>query len=489
MINSKEVETMKTRLVLSLLGSAVVGTFCLSGNALAQGDVPDYGDLVVLHRDISGVPILDASSCQQPKAFPENVGCPIPVGCDGADPCLIPIDTETCTIPFEYATCSNEADFGRTNLSRASEDVLDFQLDDVLIKLATADCVSLDPAGRMVYGQYAGAQLKMGTIDSPLQNLSVYKHLMRDGTIGVVLPEGASPLQTAARGLGVAMDKAGAVNMDLLVYLNEFLGLTEDTTILGDPTCIDVKQEVMGVMQMVQKCFLNYSTYLYDRTSNFSALPSPAYIPQSDPEDGTFEFLMEIGDNLYKVAVDSIMTTVFQGDPGYTDGNIGGFVQAADDTRAVINYMHNNPVPAAAATPVPCAAIPNPTDQYDLSISSRSGLKVPKQVVSTTEGREFVITVDNGGPDTAAGTLVLTATRADGGQVLVDGAPGPFFFPFDGLLPGMSYTTGPVFFTLSEPHLGTTIDWRAEAIPESMDPNTANNVVVKTSTVRAGGGH
>ena len=185
------------------------------------------------------------------------------------------------------------------------------------------------------------------------------------------------------------------------------------------------------------------------------------------------------------------MTTVFQGDPGHTGGNIGGFVQAADDTRAVISYMHNNPVPAAAATPVPCAAIPNPTDMYDLSISDKSGLKVPKQVVSTTEGREFVITVDNGGPDTAAGILVLTAVREDGGDVLVDGSPGPFVFAFEDLVPGMSYTTGPVFFTLSEPHLGTKIDWTAEAVPQDVDPNMANNVVVKSSTVRrsSGGGH
>ena len=492
----QKVETMNIRLLIAVFGYVAAGAIGLSGTALAQDDIDlleqqDYGDLIVLYRDASGIPILDETSCQQPIAFPENVGCPIPLDCDGADPCLIPIDTATCSIPFEYATCSNEADFGRTNLSRASEDVLDFQLEDVLIKLATADCTSLDPSGRMVASYYASnGDLRTSTIDSPLQNLSVYKHLIRDGDIGVAQPQSATALETAARGFGVAMDKAGNVSIDLLVYLNQILGLNVGTTILGDPVCINVREEVMGSMEMVEKCFLDYSGYTYDRTSNFSGLPSPAYIPEGAPIAGWFEFLREIGDNLYEVAEDSIMTIVFQGDPGFTDGNIGGFAQAADDTRAVINYMHSNPVPADAETPVPCVPLPNPTDQYDLSISTKSGLQVPKQIVSTTEGREFVVTVLNGGPDTAAGTIVLTAVRADGGDVLVDGEPGPFVFAFGNLLPGMSYTTGPVIFTLSEPHLGTTIEWTAEAIPEAEDPFLANNLVVKTSDVRAtsGGG-
>ena len=482
---------MNKRLLISLFGYLLAGTLSLSGTALAQGgggggggggtsEIPDYGDQVILHRDDIGRPILDDFSCQQPLAFPENLGCE--VVCD-SEPCLIPIDTATCSIPFEHATCTNEADFGRTNVARADEDVLDFQLEDVLIKLAIADCASLDPAGRMVAGFDSGDELKVSTIDSPLQNLSVYKHLVRDGTIGVPLPQSATVHQMAARAFGVAMDKAGEVNKDLLVYLNEMLGLTEGETIFGTPECIYPREEVMGTMQTVEKCFLNYNAYDgYDRISNFSTLPSPGYIGG----DGVFEYLEEVGENLYSVTQASISDTVFGGDPGYTDGKIDGFVEAADDTRAVINFMHSNPVPASAETPVPCTPQPNPTPQYDLSISSQSGLKVPRQVVSTTEGREFVVTVANGGPDTAAGTAVLTAARADGGEVLVDGQPGPFVFAFDGLLPGMSYTTGPVIFTLSAPHDGTTIEWTAEAIPAPMeeDPYLPNNVVVKTSNVR-----
>ena len=493
---------MKTRLLLTMLGALAVG---LSGTAVAQGQggggggggggtptPPDYGDLIILHRNDIGVPILDVNDCQQPIAFPENVGCPIALDCDGDDPCLIPIDADTCGIQQGYATCANEADFGRTNLSRAKEDVLDSQLEDVVVNLAIADCTTLDPAGRMVYSRYVGDELVTGTIDSPLQNLSVYKHLVRDGTIGVPLPQGAEWFEQAARGFGVAMDKAGEVNIDLLVYLNEILGLTEGATQFGnDPVCILVKEEVMGVMDMVEKCFLDYDAYDYDRTSNFSALPSPAYIPEGAATPGWFEFLWQVAPDTFVITEDAIMTAVFANNVGYTGDKIRGFAAAADDTRAVINFMHSHPVADNVATPVPCMPEPDPTDEYDLSISDKSGLKVPKQVIATTEGRELVVTVDNAGPATAAGTLIVTAVPDAGGPVLINGVPGPFFFDFEGIVPGLSYSTGNLYFTIAEPHVATKIHWTAKAVPEAEDPYMSNNEVTATSNVRVtrGGGH
>ena len=83
----------------------------------------------------------------------------------------------------------------------------------------------------------------------------------------------------------------------------------------------------------------------------------------------------------------------------------------------------------------------------------------------------------------------VTYTRADGGDVLVNGQPGPFDFTFDSLLPGMSFTTGPVIFTLSEPYDGTTITWNALAVPDDDDPNMSNNEVTKISNVRVTSGH
>ena len=498
---------MKTRLSITLLGAFLIGTFGLSGGALAQGNgggggggggddggvaPPDYGDLIFLYRDEWGKPIVDANMCQQPIGFPEPDLCPEEglLWNDTDEVWLVPTDPNTCAIDTAHAACTDEVNFGRTNTARSSDAVLESQLEDVIIGLAIADCTTLDPAGRMVHSRYVD-ELVTHTIDSPLQNLAVYKQLMREGTIGVPLPEGALPLETAARGLGVSIDKGSEVNVDLVVYLNEILGLTDlDTPTILPKTCTLVKEEVMGSIELVQKCFLDYSTYGYTRGPNFESLPSPAYIPVGNPTLGIFESLSKINDNLYKVAEGPILQTVFPDgfnwyEPGFTNGNIGGFAQAADDTRAVINFMHNWPVPADGETAIPCTAIPNPTLKYDLSISDQSGLKVPRQVVASTEGREFTVSVANAGPDLASGTIFVTAVRDDGGDVLVEGfEPGLFDFEFEGLMPGLSFTTEPVVFTLGLPHDRTKITWTATVEPGDVDPYMGNNTVTETSNVR-----
>jgi len=499
---------MNSRLAITLLGAFLMGTVMLNGDALAQGgggpggggggDVttPDYGDLIILHRDASGVPIVTDPifKCQQPIGFPENVDCPLPETCGDSGPCLVPVDPATCGIVPEFATCTDEADFGRTNTARSSDAVLESQLEDVIIGLAIADCTTLDAAGRMVHSRVEDL-LVTNTIDSPLQNLAVYNQLMREGTIGVPLPQGADPLQTAARGLGVAMDKAGELNVDLLVYLNEILGLTDlDTPTVLPKICTEVREEVMGSVETVQKCFLNYGPndsspgYSYDRATNFGALPEPAYIPEGAPNGGWFEFLENLGSNTYTVTEGPIMGAVFNDDPGLMGSNIGAFAEAADDTRAVINFMHNWPVPADGETEIPCIPQGDPTLHYDLSISEQSGLKVPRQIRTPTEGREFTASVANAGPDIAAGTLTVTALRDDGGDVFVAGflLPNEFAFEFTGVGAGGSYTTNAVMFTLSETSGPTRITWTASVIPAegAEDPYMGNNTVTKTSNVR-----
>lgn len=505
---------MNTRLFLASIGVLTAGIVGLSNTALAQRkgggggapQPPDYGDLIILHRDGGGVPTVDANMCQQPIGFPGNVGCPGDKLLELVDGTLVvPTDAATCAIDPEFATCVQEVDFGRVNLSRASDRVLASQLQDVQVNLAIADCTSLDAAGRMVHSHFSGDTLITSTIDSPLQNLAMYKYLMLDGGIGVPLPQGAGALETAARAFGVAMDKGGEVNVDMLVYLNQILGLTDP----GKNTLLfkvykDVKEEVMGEVKIVRKWFLDYTRYAdgtgtgyyYDRSTNFAGplpagLPSPAYLPTNAPEPGMFEFLQDLGGGSYVAAVGPIMSAVFLNDLGYSGGDIGGFAAASDDTREVIWFMHTYAVPDADTTPVPCAPVPNPTDQYDLSISDKSGLKVPRQVVATTEGREFVVNVLNNGPDTAAGTLTVTATTAAGGDVLVNGVPGPFVYEFDDLVAGLTFSTGTQYFTIAEPHVATKITWTATVEPAAEDPYMGNNAATATSNVRVtgGGGH
>ena len=70
------------------------------------------------------------------------------------------------------------------------------------------------------------------------------------------------------------------------------------------------------------------------------------------PVEGYFEHLAldDAAVPSFVIEQGPIIEDVFDNEPGFTDGNIGGFAQAADDARAVIDYMHRWPVPPDYAT-------------------------------------------------------------------------------------------------------------------------------------------
>lgn len=305
------------------------------------------------------------------------------------------------------------------------------------------------------------------------------------GTATAPLTLPAGPLITAARGLGAAVDKAGKVGVDMVVYLNQILGLTDETlTTLLPKKCISVKQEVQGVVQMVRKCFLDYGptggNFFYGRASNFGSLPSPAYIPPSPaaPQPGWFEYLAVLtATPTFGIAEGPILAAVPEllAAPSLTGSNIGGFAQASDDTRAVIDFMHSWPVPGDYPTPLTCA--PSGLTHYDVSISAQSGLQVPVRMVAGTEGREFTLTVANAGPDAATGSVEVTAKDSTGASIPT--FPRTFSFT---ILAGasQSWTQG---FTIN---YATTIAWRATATA-AFDVNPGNNSVTATTTVTGRG--
>lgn len=462
-----------------------------AGNGGGSGggaEPPDYGDLFVLYRDDYGLPILtpavpEGGLCQQPISAMPFDGC---VTTPGGE-CLLPVEPTTCAVSAGYELYTQEIDFGRTNEARSPDSVFDEQLQDAIFKLATADCVTLDPAGRLVTSIVADdGSVLTAAIDSPLQNLAIYKQLMLMGYLGpasnpMVLP-GGDFLDTAARAMGAASDKAGFVGKDMIVYINQTLGLVDPgvTTALGATLCVQAREEVAGVMQLVDICVLNYGAYAYDRTANFGVLPNPAYIPAVSPTDGWFEYLSEysISPLLFQIAEGPVTAAVFADAP-FVDGNIDGFAQAADDARAVIDFMHSHPVPLGYETPLLCQAS---TDTgYDVSISAVSGLQVPVRMVAGTEGREFTVTVANAGPDAASGSVEVFARDSDG----IDIPTFPRSYGFN-LVAGtsQSWTEG---FSID---YKTTITWTATAVPDcgTCDVNPVNNSVTEITVVTGGGG-
>lgn len=467
----------------------------MSSGALAQrkggggtAEPTDLGDLFILLRDADGVPILTADSCQQPLAAP---GVTLPAvgdipACIPALPtvsCVIPVDPATCAVVLGYETYTQEVDFGRTSVVRSPVSILETQLEDVEVNLATADCVSLDPAGRLVTSRVIDGVVSSAAIDSPLQNLAIYRQLMLTGSLGAPtapLPLPADALITAAVGMGVASDKGGAVGVDMVVYVNQILGLTnEATATLLPKRCISVREEVKGVVQMVRKCFLLYSAFGYSRDAHFGSLPAPAYIPALAAQAGWFEYLSVIDAYpTFRIAYGPILAAVPEllVDPSFTSSNIGGFAVAADDTRAVIEFMHSWPVPGDYPTPLTCTA--SGDTNYDVSISDVSGLQVPVRMVAGTEGREFTLTVANAGPDAASGIVEVTAVDLAGALVPTF----PRSFPFT-IIAGasQSWTEG---FSIN---YATTVTWTATATAPN-DVNLGNNSVTVTTQVTGKGG-
>jgi len=473
-----------------------------SGGGGGGSQAPDLGDLYVLFRDANGIPILTPEACRQPLAAP-GVALPAMTAGDAAEAyagctpssstesCVIPVEPQTCAILPGYEQYAQEVDFGRTSVMRAPTTVLDSQLEEAEVGLATASCKSLDPSGRLVLSTvHDDGTVTSGAIDSPTQNLAIYRQLMLDGYLGTVaspigLPGGngqQNVLDTAARSLGAAADKTGKVTMDMVVYANQILGLTDETVSTYLPKqCIEVKEEVNGVVKMVRKCYLLYSAYSYNRTNNFGSLPDPAYIPASGPADGWFEYLAVQDPALptFRIERGPILDAVPQlsADKTFTAQNIRGFAQAADDARAVIDFAHTWPVPGDYATPVPCTSSGTETHS-DVSISDKSGLEVPVRMVAGTEGREFTLTVANAGPDAATGTATLDAVDSTGAEIPTF----PRSFTFDITAGSSQAWTGN--FTVDYP---TTITWTATARAAN-DVNAGNDSVTETTEVRQAGG-
>lgn len=186
-----------------------------------------------------------------------------------------------------------------------------------------ADSVSLDAAGRLVVTTDGVAK----TIDSPLENLAIYVALMTQGTIpGVTdlpgtefdhLVDGvltSADLVSAVSFLAGATDKASPLTADDVAYINAVLGI--NTTRVGDVTYSDV----------------DYSSFSYDRSDAYADVTALVLVQQPN---GSW---VPTTVNVYDV--------VFGGADYAGSGTFSAFTQAAEDARAIVNYIHEYAIPA-----------------------------------------------------------------------------------------------------------------------------------------------
>jgi len=313
------------------------------GGDRMKGDL--YGDLYVILRDASGVPILTPEGYVQPIAFTVDAdGNLVPVLDANGDYVLMPLDAEGEVDPTQIPPGENwvvaEVEFSRLSIARSPDMVLDRALNEAYLALTEADSITLDPSGRIVVVIDGEEQ----TFDSPLINLALYEQLvtygnliLRDadgnpvlvnGSVVPLLPTSILPdsgdalsqadLELAAALFAAAADKSGVINVDVVVYMNSILGI--DGTLAGD--------------------YVDYSAYTYDRATAYAGV--------------TAEVLVQQPDGTYAVETVNVLDAVFGGDDGVfnsaddnlTASNADGFTAASDDALQVIEYLHNYSVPA-----------------------------------------------------------------------------------------------------------------------------------------------
>ena len=271
-----------------------------------KGDV--FGDLWIIDRDANGVPILTADGYVQPL---DAEGNPIELDEEGH-----PVD-ESLTV---------EVELGRLNVGRAPTKVLETRADEVIAVLSSATAISTDAAGRLVLTVDGEDK----TIDSPLENLAIYVALLTTGSIPDLTPDDLigtdydflvdgqytqADLDASASFLAAATDKTGEFTTDEIAYIDAFLGI--NTTSTGDVTYSVV----------------DYSAFTYDRSDTYSGVTTTVLVEQAD---GTF----------VAESVD-VYEAVFGSVDASAAGSLDAYTLAADDSRAVVNFIHEYAVPEA----------------------------------------------------------------------------------------------------------------------------------------------
>jgi len=263
-----------------------------------KGDL--YGDLYVVLRDldptdgdedINGEPELD-----------EN-GNEILIGSDGT---LI-YKTVEGDIPEDLLSLVQEVEFSRLSVARSPAEVMDHALDEALTKLEDATNVTLDMAGRLVVD---GA-----TIDSPLENLALYTFLMT--TDQAEWPEFIPDTVDLPALFGAAADKTTPITLDTLIYENTILGVNDVNPGTGEVTYDD------------------FTWFDYSRIDKYGDA-TVSWYADTDGDPTTLE-----------LQTDTLLNAVFGGEvwvDGTPAAGVDDFAQAADDARAVIDFLHSETI-------------------------------------------------------------------------------------------------------------------------------------------------
>lgn len=318
------------------------------GGGSTTGDL--YGDQYIFLRDLD-----PAGGGGNGELVLDTNGNPVLVGSNG-EPIYYVLDaTGSYVIPEADLPYAQTVELERANVARAPDKVMDKSLGEALAKVDAAASVTVDPAGRLVCD---GA-----TIDSPLENLALYKYLMTNGgttswsdavahadqnwppAIADLLASGWDPSSL----LGAAFAKETPISMDAVIYENTTIGVNGTSTVGGN-LVVDYYEFTAGGTE----------SYNYDRAARFGDM----WLSWYQDIDGDPTTLEQVTANAFDAVfgdVDAngvpIAGSGHQWEDVYmvlsadgqsfvpvdaTNGGLNDWAASVDDSRAMINFIHSH---------------------------------------------------------------------------------------------------------------------------------------------------
>ena len=292
-----------------------------------RGGTKDFGDMVVLLRYDNGVPEM-----LEFEEYAEDGTTVI-----GSFWVYQPIDAST-GLPVELdqygevpeGTLLIEVDFGRLDIVRSPESVINQALGEVLLAMSQGDRFTQDFCGRL---SIWNGDVLVKTIDSPRESMSIYREIMRNGggwgDLSALSSSGINSLDLAAASFAAGSDKTGTVLIDEVEYVNAMLKIPGTLYDELEKEYYDYggfnysKQAAFGG-KMIQ--FLVWDNIYYPVDENGES-SGPVFSVWRIFDDPTLEYF---GINP-RPQFSSRAT-----------GDVAGFTTAADDAVQVLEFVHGD---------------------------------------------------------------------------------------------------------------------------------------------------
>ncbi|HZL08986.1 MAG TPA: hypothetical protein VFC65_03225 [Prolixibacteraceae bacterium] len=280
----------------------------------------DYGDLYQLKRDINGVPELIQIGLEYYVQPVDALGATLELDAEGE---LLDV---TKAIPVE---------FGRLNIVRSPQSVLDQAMGEVSNVVNVGEKFSVDYCGRLtIWNTVDGVLAITKIIDSPRESMAIYQEIMNhgfNGKLSKLIGSRIDPYMLAACSYAAGSDKTGTVNIDEIVYINGFIDC-----IGCDPIDNDYEYDFDGAI----KQYFNFGNlsggnnpFTYDRITTYNDQHLKILVLNPD---GTYSYnTMSV---LQAMEERGLFMNRWEGKRSY----VYGFAAAADDAVQVLEFVHGD---------------------------------------------------------------------------------------------------------------------------------------------------